>query len=120
MGRRRIVKFKKAGNKLLLVQPNYKYRATTKNALEKKSVTQAFAKSVLFGFPIEKKTKNEYWIDLTPFLKLDAHGVSKRLKDTKQGTYIVDSSRSALSLERTRAFPKNVEFEVLLTFTGTP
>lgn len=120
LGRRRIVKFKKAGNKLLLVQPNYKYRATTKNALEKKSVTQAFAKSVLFGFPIEKKTKNEYWIDLTPFLKLDAHGVSKRLKDTKQGTYIVDSSRSALSLERTRAFPKNVEFEVLLTFTGTP
>ena len=120
LGRRRIVKFEKAGDKLLLVQPNYKYRATTKNALEKKSVTQAFAKSVLFGFPIEKKTKNEYWIDLTPFLKLDAHGVAKRLKETKQGTYIIDSSRSALSLERTRAFPKNVEFEVLLTFTGTP
>ena len=120
LGRRRIVKFEKAGDKLLLVQPNYKYRATTKNTLEKKSVTQAFAKSVLFGFPIEKKTKNEYWIDLTPFLKLDAHGVAKRLKETKQGTYIVDSSRSALSLERTRAFPKNVEFEVLLTFTGTP
>ena len=53
-------------------------------------------------------------------MKLDAHGVAKRLKETKQGTYIVDSSRSALSLERTRAFPKNVEFEVLLTFTGTP
>ena len=120
LGRRRIVKFQKAGDKLLLVQPNYKYRATTKNTLEKKSVTQAFAKSVLFGFPIEKKTKNEYWIDLTPFLKLDAHGVAKRLKDTKQGTYIVDSSRTALYLERTRAFPKNVEFEVLLTFTGTP
>ena len=120
LGRRRIVKFEKAGDKLLLVQPNYKYRATTKNTLEKKSVTQAFAKSVLFGFPIEKKTKNEYWIDLTPFLKLDAHGVAKRLKETNQGTYIVDSSRSALSLERTRAFPKNVEFEVLLTFTGTP
>ena len=120
LGRRRIVKFEKAGDKLLLVQPNYKYRATTKNTLEKKSVTQAFAKSVLFGFPIEKKTKNEYWIDLTPFLKLDAHGVAKRLKETKQGTYIVDSSRSALSLDRTQAFPKNVEFEVLLTFTGTP
>ena len=120
LGRRRIVKFQKAGNKLLLVQPNYKYRATTDNALEKKSVQQAFAKSVLFGFPIVKKKEGSYWIDLTPFLKQDAHGVAQRLKLSKQGTYKLDQSRSALSLDRTKAFPKNIEFEVLLTFTGKP
>lgn len=120
LGRRRIVTFQKAGNKLLLVQPNYKYRATTNNALEKKSVQQAFAKSVLFGFPIVKQEKGVYWIDLSPFLKQDAHGVIQRLKSRKQGTYKLDQSRSALSLDRTKAFPKNVEFEVLLTFTGQP
>ncbi|MGC6421729.1 MAG: zinc-dependent metalloprotease [Flavobacteriaceae bacterium] len=120
LGNRRIVKFQKAGNKLLLLQPNYTYRATTTNLLEKKSVTQAFAKSVLFGFPIEKEEAGAYWIDLTPFLKQDAHGVVKRLKDRKQGSYSLDKSRSALSLDRTKAFPKNIEMEVLLTFTGTP
>ena len=30
----------------------------------------------------------------------------------------MDLSKSALSLERTKAFPKNVEFEALLTFKG--
>lgn len=120
LGGRRIVKFQKAGNKLLLIQPNYKYRATTTNELEKKSVQQAFAKSVLYGFPITKKENGAYWIDITPFLKRDAYGVSNILKSKKQGTYKVDLSRSALSLERTKAFPKNVEFEVMLTFSGIP
>ena len=50
LGQERLVKFQKAGNKLLLIQPNLDYRAITDNELEKKSIEQAFAKSVLFGF----------------------------------------------------------------------
>src|SRR5690606_25449056 len=56
--------------------------------------------------------------DLTSFLMEDAHEVGKRLKDQNEGTYKVDLSKSALHLERTKAFPKNVEFEALLTFNG--
>ena len=55
LGNEQVVFFKKAGNKLLLVQPNLKYRALTDNALEKKSVEQAFAKSILYGFKIEEE-----------------------------------------------------------------
>lgn len=113
-----VVKFQKAGNKLLLVQPNQQYRAITDNVLEKKSVEQAFAKSVLFGFPIKEEKSNTYVIDLTPFLLEDTHGVIDRLKFQKEGTYSVDKSRSGLSMERTRAFPKNVEFEALITYKG--
>lgn len=119
-----VVKWVKSGNKLLLVQPNLKYRAITENSDEKKSVEQAFARSVLYGFEIkdDKKEKNEksgtYTIDLTPFLMEDAHGVAKRLKDRDQGTYKIEKSRSALWMENTKAFPKNVEFEALLTFAG--
>ena len=47
LGSERLVKFIKRGNKLLLVQPNLYYRAETHNLSEKKSVEQAFAKSVL-------------------------------------------------------------------------
>ncbi|PIF01189.1 MAG: peptidase [Maribacter sp.] len=120
LGRGRIVKFKKAGNKLLLVQTNQRYRAITDNGPERKSIEQAFAKSVLYGFKIEKVNKEGYIIDLTPFLMEDAHGVAATFKHRKEGTYKVDASKSALSLDRTKAFPENVEFEALLTFKGTP
>ena len=56
----RLVKFIKRGNKLLLVQPNLYYRAETENLSEKKSVEQAFAKSVLFGFEIIDKYQDSY------------------------------------------------------------
>lgn len=45
----------KAGNKLLLVEPNLKFRANSENELERRSVNEAFAKSVLFGFEIKQK-----------------------------------------------------------------
>ena len=120
LGGERVVKFVKAGNKLLLIQPNQNYREITDNALEKKSVEQAFAKSVLFGFKIEEQKEGKYIIDITPFLLEDRHEVANRLKTLNEGVYKLDLSKSALSLERTKAFPKNVEFEALLTFEGDP
>jgi hypothetical protein len=53
LGNAAVVKFEKAGNKLLLVQPNMKYRAVTDNEAERKSVEEAFARSVLHGFEIK-------------------------------------------------------------------
>ena len=120
LGNEAIVKFQKAGNKLLLVQPNQRYRAETDNALEKRSVEQAFAKSVVYGFEIKEEKDSVYIIDFTPFLMEDAHDVAGRLKKGEYGTYKLDKSKSALSLERTKAFPENVEFEALLTFEGEP
>ncbi|MBN4085119.1 zinc-dependent metalloprotease [Flavobacteriaceae bacterium AH-315-B10] len=120
LGAERLVKFIKAGNKLLLIQPNLRFRAITDNELERKSIEQAFAKSVLFGFKIVESKEGSYIVDFTPFLLQDTHRVANRLKNAKQGTYKLDLSKSALSLERTKAFPKNVEFEALLTFKGEP
>jgi hypothetical protein len=120
LGNERVVKFKKAGNKLLLIQPNQDYRAITDNIEEKKSVEQAFAKSVLYGFKIEKTEGNKYLIDASGFFMRDAHGVIGRLRGNGQGSYSLDQSKSAFSLERTKAFPKNVEFDVMLTFKGSP
>lgn len=120
LGGERIVKFQKAGNKLLLIQPNQDYRAITDNEAEKQSVTEAFAKSVLFGFEIKEEKNGKYIIDFTPFLMQDVHGVAEKLKKGEYGTYKLEKSKSALSLERTKAFPENVEFEALLTFEGEP
>ncbi|RKS52951.1 uncharacterized protein DUF5118 [Gillisia mitskevichiae] len=118
IGNEAVVKFIKAGNKLLLIQPNLKYRAITDNTLEKKSVEEAFATSVLYGFEIKEKRRNSYIIDLTPLIMEDAHGVSSSLKRGNHGNFNLNRSKSALSLGMTKAFPNNVEFEALLTFDG--
>ncbi len=115
-----VVKFQKAGNKLLLIQPNQRYRAITDNTLEKKSVQQAFAKSVLYGFTIKEEKSGKYIIDLTPFLLQDTHDVISKLKLQKEGAYSVDKDRSALHMQNMKSFPKNVEFEALITYKGTP
>ncbi len=120
LGNEQLVFFRKAGGKLLLVQPNLKFRALTDNELERKSVEQAFAKSILFGFKIEEEKDGKYIIDITDFLMQDTHGVVSRLKRSKQGTYSLDKSKSAFAMDRTKAFPKNIEFDVTLTFKGEP
>lgn len=127
LGGTQIVKFIKTGNKILLIEPNQKFRAISDNPLEQRAVREAFAESVLWGFPINDKkdeTKvtsgNGIEIDLTPFLMRDAHNVVGRLKRTKQGSYKLDKTRCAIWEPRTKNFPKNSEFESILTFTGEP
>ncbi|RRQ48767.1 DUF5117 domain-containing protein [Maribacter algicola] len=120
LGNEQVVFFRKVGNKLMLVQPNLKFRALTDNALEKKSVEQAFAKSILYGFPIEEEKNGTYVIDISGFLMQDTHGVIQRLQRTDQGNYSLDKEKSAMAMDRTKAFPKNIEFDVTLTFKGSP
>ena len=120
LGNSRIVYFTKRGNKILLIQPNLRYISNSSNELENKAVEEAFARSVLFGFEIVEKSTDSYKIDLTPFLLNDAHGVSQRLRFSNSGSYSLNKSMSAVDLERTKAFPNNIEFDVLLTFTGNP
>lgn len=120
LGNDRIVKFTRSGNKILLIQPNYRYRAISDNELEKASVKEAFAESVLWGFKIESEENGKIKIDLTPMLLSDAHDVTGKLKDSRQGTYKLDATRSAMYMPRTKAFPENTEFDATITFTGEP
>jgi hypothetical protein len=120
LGNTRVVKFIRSGNKILLIQPNLDYRASSTNALERRSVEEAFAQSVLWGTTIAATHKGRILVDFTPFLMQDAHDVSAALARTNQGNYSLDAVRSAIYLERTKNFPKNSEWESVLTFTGKP
>ncbi|WP_421763878.1 zinc-dependent metalloprotease [Ekhidna sp.] len=118
LGAERVVKFEKHGNKLLLIQPNYDYRAVSDNQDEVKSVAEAFASSVIGGFEITTKNDKAYLIDITDFLLQDSHDVSGRLRGSNQGNFSIDKSRSAIYMDATFNFPKNTEFESILTFKG--
>ena len=112
IGGARIVRFDRVGRKILMVQPNYRYRAATSNPDEQRAVDDAFATSVLFGFSVAARTDERFLVDATGFLLRDVHGVARRLP----GAYRLDEGRSAVHLPYTRAFPRNTEMEATLTF----
>jgi predicted Zn-dependent protease len=118
IGGNRIAKFIKSGPKILLVQPNYAYRAISNNADERKSVEEAFAQSVIWGFKQEAEEDGRVLIDLTPFLLRDSHAIADKLAASQQGTFNLDESRSAVYLPNTKGFPENSEFEATITLTG--
>ncbi|TYP93844.1 protein of unknown function (DUF5118) [Fodinibius salinus] len=119
LGDDRIIRFERRGPKVLMVQPNYSYRAITDNQKEKQSVSDAFAQSVLWGFEVVAQEEGRVLVDMTDFLLRDAHDVSVTLKRNDEGNFNVDKSRSALYKKGTMNFPKNTEFEATLTFTGS-
>jgi len=118
LGDTRIVKFIRSGHKVLMTQPNYKYRANSDNQAEKLAVKEAFAESVIAGFRVSAENDGHVLVDITNFLLSDAHGVGNSLRRSKQGSYVMDMSRSAMYLPRTKNFPKNTEFEGTITFKG--
>ena len=102
----RIVRFEKHGDKILLTQPNLGFRAVSDNSHEVKAVSEAFAKSVIYGFKIEKKVDNNFIIDISPLMFEDLNLVAYNLKESKQGTFKIEKSRCALYFDNIHAFPK--------------
>lgn len=113
-----VIVFKRVGPRVLMEEPNYRYRAVSQDALERKSVDDGFPTSVLWGFTAAARTGERVLVDATDFFLSDWHGVIQTLRRTNQGTFRLDTSRSAFFLPRTKAFPKNTEVEVTLTFTS--
>ena len=118
LGQEHIVKFQRSGNKVLMLEPNYSYRAISNDPLERKAVEESFAKSVHAGFEIVAEEKGSVLVDFTPFLMQDAVGAVQAISRTKQGTFKFDPTRSAMYMPRTKAFPQNTEFETIITLTG--
>ena len=133
-----IVKFIKVGPKVFLLQPNYDERAVNGNADEKKDVADAFSQSILFGFSPVAVEDGKVLLDLTPFVVRDALHVGEGIGSGRNpgsaiaaaangrgaggggaaAAYRLDETRSAVFIDNTKNFPKNTEFEALVTFAG--
>lgn len=111
----RVVRFHRVGRKVLMVQPNYRFRASSTNPAERKAVEDAFAPSTLFGFTAAAKTGDRVLVDLTGFLLRDAGNFADRMRP---GTYRLDAARSSVYMPMTMNFPENTELEASLTFAA--
>jgi hypothetical protein len=113
----RIVTFERAGPRVLMVQPNFRFRALTRDAAEARTVRDAFARSVLWGFQIAAATGDRLLVDYTDYLVRDGNEMAGRLRP---GTYRFDATRSSVYMPMTQGFPKNIEMEAELTFVRQP
>ncbi|HWF89040.1 MAG TPA: DUF5117 domain-containing protein, partial [Pyrinomonadaceae bacterium] len=120
LGSSAIVRFDRSGPRVLMVAPNYNFRALSNNADERTAVRDAFAESTLWGFEVAAEEGNRVLVDATKFYLRDVHQVTQTLQRAQQGTYRLDDSRSAFYLPNTKNFPQNTEIETTLTFTGEP
>jgi hypothetical protein len=114
-GEARIVQFQRMGPRVMLVEGNQAFRSSSKNPLERKSVEDSFAKSVLWGFVVAAESGGRVLVDATDFLLRDVTGAAGSLRPA---TYRVDRTRSAFFLPNTKNFPKNTEIDMTLTFAS--
>src|SRR5687768_18492742 len=67
-GAGRIVQFQRVGPRVMLVQANQSFRSSSPNPLERKSVEDSFAKSILWGFTVAAESSGRVLVDATEFL----------------------------------------------------
>lgn len=115
----RLVRFRSVGGRVLLEQLGTGFRAEDGSEAEKAAAAQSFATSVLFAAEPMVAAGGGVSIDVTDFLVRDAHGIAATLKGSGQGSYKLDRDRSALDVDRCRAFPDNLDFSAVLTFTSS-
>jgi hypothetical protein len=113
----RIVFFERVGPKVLMVAPNYRFRARPENPEEVRAVRDAFARTVLWGFSVAAESGGRVLVDATEWLTRDGLDLASRLRP---GSYRLDEKRSSLYRAGTFNFPKNTEMEVELTYVRQP
>lgn len=139
VGKQYLARFKRVGQRLLLVADNTRFVADSADADERQAATDAFAPSVLWAAPIltrpparstqqaaQRALESEVLVDIGPYLTGDRHGIADAIsgsagiapESAQQGNYTVDPERSLAVPDAARSFPDNSEFESLLTFTG--
>ena len=118
-GDNHVVRFERHGERVLAVLENWRYRSSdTANAAHVRSVAESFAASTIAALPVVASEGGRILVDATDFFVRDWLDVSRTLERTGQGSYALARERSGVSRERTRAFPRNTEVDLLLTFTA--
>ncbi|RMA78817.1 zinc-dependent metalloprotease [Umboniibacter marinipuniceus] len=119
LGETKIVSFVPAGERLLLVEHNLRYRSSSDNPAETQAVEEAFPDHVIWSFPILEDNASSWSIDATDFAFSDAMAISDWLASMEQGQYAANSERSMIHWDRTKSFPENLEIEAVVSFTGS-
>lgn len=110
-----VCRFERVGPRVLLHQKQMTHRGGSGE--QSRVVEESFPSAVLASLPVVAEEGNRVLVDASAFLLADT-GVVPLLKQAKLGDWKQDAARSAFHFERSGAFPRNTEIEVVATFTA--
>lgn len=115
-----VIRFQQHGPRVLVIQQNLRFRAPAGSAAARQVLDDSFASSVLVALPIEAQDADgkRVLVDATPLVIRDAGNLEGSLRQDQQGTFRLDAGRSFVNLPRTRAFPRNTDVDVWLTYAS--
>ncbi|WKE66283.1 zinc-dependent metalloprotease [Gallaecimonas kandeliae] len=111
-----LVHFSRQGNQVQLVRDNLNFRAPEGSADERRSVEEAFARSVIW----QGQLKDGKYLDVSSLVLSDRQDLAQRIKGAGQGSYSLDGGLSAMDWQSNKSFPDNTELQAILTFSGEP
>ena len=80
-GGSRVVRFERVGPRVMVVQGNQSFRSSSKNPLERKSVEDSFAKSIIWGFSVAAESNGRVLVDATDFFMRDLVNAGPSMKE---------------------------------------
>jgi hypothetical protein len=124
-----VIQFQRVGPKVLVVQKNTRFRAGSGGPGLEQGVDESFPDSIIASLPVVKTDGAKVIVDATPLVVRDATGFGSGGRGGRGGalpggvtelvagvSWQFDPARSAIYLPRTKAFPKNSEVEVTVTY----
>lgn len=115
----RIIAFRRVGDKIVIEQENWTYRASADNAPEQKAVKQSFAPSFLWAGAIaDTAASGAYKVDISSFLTSDILNLKGILDNAGQGSYSIDKERSFVDAKSALSFPDNIEIDAFVTLAA--
>jgi hypothetical protein len=111
-----IIRFRRAGNKVIAELENTTFVAPAGSAAQQASVASSFPTATLWVGDIAETAKDgSFSFDFAPFLVEDHIGFAQQLGEG----YALDPARSVADPGKVKTFPDNVEFSALLSFSST-
>lgn len=115
-GETRVVNFRRNGDHVYVVFANTRYRGAANSPEHQRTVDESFPPSTVAAMPLLAEQDGKLLVDATDFFIRDWTDVAATLLSSRQGTYAVAKDRSSIDWSKTKAFPKNSDVDVALTF----
>lgn len=123
-----VIQFHRVGSKVMVVEKNIRFRASKHEPGIEKGIEASYPDSILASLPILRSDSGKLVVDAMPLVVRDAANLSAagtgrgggrgpQAVELVAGTsWRFDPSRAAIYMPRTKAFPKNTEVEVTVTY----
>ncbi len=113
-----ILRVERVGGRVHFILENHDFRAIGAGEDESLATRQSFAESVIWAEDIAATSEEgEVLVDLSGFLITDRINVIGQLRGADEGSFSIDSGRSAALVDTALAFPRNVEIDARLTLS---